>query len=181
MTMKKLISLLLCLVMGLSMTAAVAEDLPAVDFDEANIAGIEGEWVLLEQFGLQMFVPNIFGFMEVSEEMAAQGILAVMGTEDRAAGITIAYSPLLDHEGNQITNHTDLVNYYVSNGYENIATCLINGLEVTNFLMTPERDMMSMIYFLSDGNTLTFYYTPVSNENLLALFSIISSTVMLAE
>lgn len=179
--MKKLISLILCLVMGLSMTAAVAEELPAVDFNEANIAEIGGEWMLLEQFGLQMYVPDIFGFVEVPEEMAAQGILAVMSTEDKAAGITISYCPLLDHEGNQITNHTDLVNYYVSNGFENIATCLVNGLEATNFLMTPSKDMMSMIYFLADGNALTFYYTPVSNESLLALFSIVSSSVMLAE
>ena len=164
--MKKLISLILCLVMGLSMTAAVAEELPAVDFNEANIAEIGGEWMLLEQFGLQMYVPDIFGFVEVPEEMAAQGI---------------SYAPLLDHEGNQITNHTDLVNYYVSNGFENIATCLVNGLEATNFLMTPSKDMMSMIYFLADGNALTFYYTPVSNESLLALFSIVSSSVMLAE
>ena len=40
---------------------------------------------------------------------------------------------------------------------------------------------MSMIYFLADGNALSFYYTPVSNESLLALFSIVSSSVMLAE
>lgn len=90
-------------------------------------------------------------------------------------------APLIDHVGNQLTNHTDLVNYYTSNGYENIATCLVNGLEATNFLMTPNHDMMSMIYFLDDGNALTFFYTPASNENLLALFSIVSSSVMLAE
>ena len=179
--MKKFLALLLCLMMGFSMTAAMAEDLPVIEFNEANIAEIGGEWVLLEQFGLQMFVPDIFLLMEVPEDMAAQGTLAVLATEDMAAGITINYCPLLDHEGNQITNHTDLVNYYVSNGYENIATCLINGLEATNFSMLPDRDMMSMIYFLEDGNALTFYYTPISNESLLALFSIVSSTVMLAE
>ena len=178
--MKKLISLVLCLVMALSVTAAVAEELPAIDFNEANIAEIGGEWMLLEQFGLQMFVPDIFGFVEVPEELAAQGGLAIMATEDMSAGITITYSPLLDAEGNQITNHTDLVNYYVANGYDSIATCLVNGLEATNFLIA-DRDMMSMIYFLEDGNALSFYYTPVSNESMLALFSIISSSVMIAE
>ena len=76
--MKKLIALLLCLVMSLSVTAAVAEDLPVITFDEANIAQIGGDWMLLEQFGLMMYVPDIFGFMEVPEEMAAQGILAVL-------------------------------------------------------------------------------------------------------
>lgn len=179
--MKKLISLILCLAMGLSMTAAAAEELPAIDFNEANIAEIGGEWLLLEQFGLQMFVPDIFGMAEVPEEMAAQGTLAVLATEDMAAGITITYGPAMDHEGNQLTSHAELVNYYASNGFENIATCLVNGLEATNFLMTPDRDMMSMIYFLADGNALTFYYTPVSNEGLLSLFSIVISSVMLAE
>lgn len=179
--MKKLIALLLCLVMGLSMTAAVAEELPVVEFNEANLEGIGGEWMLLEQFGLQMYVPDIFSFIDVPEELAAQGGLAVLATEDNAAGITITYSPLLDGAGNQITSHADLVNYYASNGFENIATCLVNGLEATNFLMTPDRDMMAMIYFLADGNALSFYYTPVSNESMLALFSIVSSTVMLAE
>ena len=47
--MKKLISLILCLVMALSFAAAAAEELPVLDFDEANIADIGGEWVLLEQ------------------------------------------------------------------------------------------------------------------------------------
>ena len=178
--MKKLIALLLCLVMSLSVTAAVAEDLPVITFDEANIAQIGGDWMLLEQFGLMMYVPDIFGFMEVPEEMAAQGILAVLATEDQSAGITIAYCPLLDHEGNQITNHTDLVNYYVANGYETIATCVVNGLEATNFAIY-DRDMMAMVYFLADGNALCFYYTPISNESLLALHSIVSSSVMLAQ
>ena len=179
--MKKMISLILCLILALSMSAAVAEELPAIDFNEANIAEIDGEWVLLEDFGLQMFVPDIFTFMEMPEELVAQGGLALLATEDMSAGITITYAPVLDHEGNQITDHAELVNYYVTNGYENIATCLVNGLEATNFLMTPDRDMMSMIYFLEDGNALIFYYTPVSNESMLALFSIVSSTVMLAE
>lgn len=179
--MKKLVSLILCLVMALSLAAAAAEELPAVDFNEANIADIGGEWVLLEQFGLQMYMPDIFTLKEVPEELAAQGCLAVMGTEDMSAGITITYCPLLDGAGNQISTHADLVNYYSSNGYENIATCLINGLEATNFLMTPDRDMMSVVYFLADGNALTFYYTPVTNESMLALFSIVSSTVMAAE
>lgn len=179
--MKKLLALILCLVMAFSMTAAVAEELPAVDFNEANLEGIGGEWMLLEDFGLQMFVPDIFSFMEVPEELAAQGGLAVLATEDSSAGITITYGPLLDGAGNQITSHADLVNYYASNGLENIATCLVNGLEATNFLLTPTRDMMAMIYFLADGNALSFYYTPVSNESMLALFSIVSSTVMLAE
>ena len=179
--MKKLISLILCLVMSLSMTVGVAEELPAIDFNEANIAEISGEWMLLEQFGLMMYVPDIFSFIEVPEELAAQGGLAVMATEDKSAGITITYGPLLDGAGNQITSHADLVNYYASNGFENIATCLVNGLEATNFLLTPDRDMMCMIYFLSDGNALSFYYTPASNESMLALFSIISSSVMLAE
>ena len=179
--MKKVIALVLCLVMGLSMTAAVAEELPVINFDEANIAEIGGQWVLLEQFGLQMYVPDIFGMTEVPEELAAQGTLAVLATEDMAAGITITYCPLLDHEGNQITNHADLVNYYASNGFENIATCVVNGLEATNFSMLPSRDMMCMVYFLEDGNALSFYYTPISNESLLALFSIVSSSVMLAE
>ena len=179
--MKKLISLILCLVMALSLTAAAAEELPAVDFNEANIADIGGEWMLLEQFGLQMYLPDIFTMKEVPEELAAQGYLAVMGTEDMSAGITITYGPLLDGAGNQISTHADLVNYYSSNGYENIATCLINGLEATNFLMTPDRDMMSVVYFLADGNALTFYYTPVTDESMLALFSIVSSTVMAAE
>ena len=70
--MKKLISLILCLVMALSLTAAAAEELPAVDFNEANIADIGGEWVLLEQFGLQMYLPDIFTMKEVPEELATR-------------------------------------------------------------------------------------------------------------
>lgn len=176
--MKKLLSLVVCLMMLFS--CAMAEELPVVEFNEANIAEIGGEWMLLEEFGLQMYVPDIFGFVEVSDEMAAQGIFAIMATQDMSAIVTMMYAPLLDHEGNQITNHADLVNYYASNGYENIATCVINGLEATNFVI-DDRDMMSVIYFLADGNALTFYYAPISNESMLALHSIISSSVMLAE
>lgn len=176
--MKKLLSLVVCLMMFFS--CAMAEELPVIEFNEANIAEIGGDWMLLEQFGLQMYVPDIFGFVDVPDELAAQGGLAVMATEDMSAGITITYCPLLDGAGNQITNHADLVNYYASNGYENIATCVVNGLEATNFAI-ENRDMMVMVYFLADGNALSFYYTPISNESLLALYSIISSSVMLAE
>ena len=176
--MKKLFALVLCLM--LSFSCAMAEELPVIEFDEANLEGIGGEWMLLENFGLQLFVPDIFGFLEVPQEQADQGIIAVMATEDLSASISLAYSPVMDHLGNQIPGHAELVEYYASNGYENIATCLINGLEATNFVI-ENRDMMCMVYFLADGNALSFYYTPISNENMLALHSIIASTVMLAE
>lgn len=40
-----------------------------------------------------MYVPDIFGLAEVSEDLAAQGFLAVLANEDTTAGITIIYCP----------------------------------------------------------------------------------------
>ena len=177
--MKKLFALLLCLLMACS--CALAEELPAVDFDEASIAEIGGDWLALEQFGLKMYLPDIFTkHAQLNDEQIASGILAIIATEDQSALITIHYGPQLDGAGNQILSAPDLVNYFASNGYANSAVCLINGLEAAN-IMLEDRNMMTVVYFLEDGNALSFYYTPVADQSLLALFSIVSSSVMLAE
>lgn len=83
--MKKVLALILCLLMVCTMSAALAE--PSVE-------GLyDGSWVQFED-GFEIYLPNDWCSFECTEEMNAQGIFYVAGTEDMSYSCTLAWKAL---------------------------------------------------------------------------------------
>ncbi|MEG2355507.1 MAG: hypothetical protein RSC40_00980, partial [Clostridia bacterium] len=58
--MKKILSLILSMMLLVFSSVALAEQPNVITYDEATLqaSGLEGEFVKLEDFGLQFFLPN---------------------------------------------------------------------------------------------------------------------------
>jgi len=84
--MKKILSLVLCLMMLVSGCALAEAD--------AAIEMFEGSWVQFDD-GINVYLPNDWVVVEeLSEESIASGIYYMAGTPDSASYLTIAWKPL---------------------------------------------------------------------------------------
>ena len=83
--MKKFLALILCLMMA-CVSIAVAEETAIEDL-------YDGSWVQFED-GFEIYLPNDWYSFECTEEMNAQGIFYVAGTEDMSYSCTLAWQPL---------------------------------------------------------------------------------------
>ncbi|MBQ8536850.1 MAG: hypothetical protein IJ461_05530 [Clostridia bacterium] len=175
--MKKLFALLLCLMMTCS--CALAE-MPEVNFDEASIAEISGEWLALNDFGLQFYCPENLLMLEVSEEQQAAGTLAVFASEDQSCAMSVTYTAMLDGEGTQITDAATLVSYYQSLGIADATTGILNGIEATTY-SHADSDSMGVVLMMESGNALIFSFSPLSNESYASLAQFIATSIMAQE
>ena len=83
--MKKFLALILCLMMA-CVSIAVAEETAIEDL-------YDGSWVQFED-GFEIYLPNDWYSFECTEEMNAQGIFYVAGTEDMSYSCTLAWKAL---------------------------------------------------------------------------------------
>ena len=83
--MKKFLALILCLLMA-CVSIAVAEEIAIEDL-------YDGSWVQFED-GFEIYLPNDWYSFECTEEMNAQGIFYVAGTEDMSYSCTLAWKAL---------------------------------------------------------------------------------------
>ena len=86
--MKKVLALILCLLMALSLGCASAENVTTA----AEVV-YEGVWVRFED-GFELYLPADWYEYECTEEMNAQGIFYMAGTEDMSYSCTLAWNPL---------------------------------------------------------------------------------------
>ena len=87
--MKKVLALVLCLLMTLSLSFASAEATIA----EAAEVLYEGVWVQFED-GFEIYLPADWYAYECTEEMNAKGIFYMAGTEDMSYSLTLAWKAL---------------------------------------------------------------------------------------
>ena len=150
--MKKLFALLIALMMSLSF--AMAEDLPAFDLDPAVLAELDGGYMLLEDFGLQMFMTNDLVAYEMTEADAAIGTLAILGREDGSLMLTIALAGVADANGNLVTTAADLAAFYETQGVYAVEI-IMNGLDCITYEVV-ESGMMGVAFCTADGYVLAF-------------------------
>lgn len=140
--MKKLFALVLCLMMLFSFAAA--EEMNHYLLSPEEIA-VEGSYMLLEDYGLLLFIPADFIAFESPEEAAAnQGILTIMGREDASLMMTIALASIADAQGNIITTYEDLAAFYTASG-TTVEHCAINYLEAMFYSIPAEMMTNSML------------------------------------
>ena len=167
--MKKIFALvmMLCLLCG----AAMAEELTWADV-EPQLAenGLTGDYVVLEQLGLKIWLPAGLNAAEVSEEDAASGRLAAYVADDNSAYFTVdainAGETTLDALFEKVSSNETCTDaeMITSNGlsiisYKNTAAdCLTAALVDTNSNII----MFSMGPASADGADVVFYFIMAS-------------------
>lgn len=143
--MKKLLALVLCLLMSLSLCAASAETI-----GDAVEVLYEGAWIQFED-GFEVYLPAEWYEFECTEEMNAQGIFYMAGTEDLSYSCTMAWSPLE-------------------------VDCTIEELHAEIVKEQPEAQVMDvsgvgLVFYLDDANGLLNYIALDATEPGFYLFA----------
>ena len=165
--MKKVLAMLLALMMVLACTAAVAEE---VYFDESFVENIPGEFVLFEDLGLIMYLPETMQAVEMTEADIAGGGIAAF--TDGTSSISIAYAPIADEAGNPMTTLEQLIDFYNASGITTVFRTL-NDIPCAAFSVA-EPPLSGIAYVDGTGNVLAFSGTPLTEEVAVMLTSIMA-------
>ena len=162
MLMKKLLAAALCLTMALCMTAAVCAEGVESLFD--------GTWVQFED-GFEIYLPSDWYEFECTEEMNAQGIFYMAGTEDMSYSCTMAWQAL-EEDCTVEAFHAELVTAYP--GAELVE---VNGISVIVYA-DLENDLLNCIALdASEPGFYMFAFSPADDEDFQNLAAAITASI----
>lgn len=180
--MKKLIALLLLACMAVMPFAAFAE--AAEEYDlilnwedvSAITAEVEGDFVACEELNAMFWLPSYMQEAEVPEEMAAAGITNIYATEDGAYYIVVAVQ---DFSG--IGDLADFVNLMAEQGGgAEFEDALINGLYAVSYTVA-DSDASVVLFPIDETSSVTFMFSPISDEGFASLAACIMASFQAIE
>ncbi len=176
--MKKLFALVMMLCM-LCAAVAVAEDASAINWTdvEATLAeqGLTGDFVVLDQLGLKVWLPNGLNAVEVSEADAAAGRLALFTDAENTAYLTV---DAVNVEGMTLDQYYE--NATAAEGVSDVEIVTANGM---NAVVYKSESINSWCASLVDTNSniISFVMGPASEEGSKIVFSVIVASIQPAE
>ena len=176
--MKKILALVMVLAMMLVCASAVAEvtfSYGEYGYDETLIADIPGSWYALGDLGPQLYIPDVYLPTEVTEELAANGIIANFMNEEMTTMFTVGYGQALNVEGNVAESVEDLAAMYLSTGATNVDIIIVNGWPVVTYMMA-EQDMLGYSVFFGDGTQCVTSFYPASDASVATLAGVMITT-----
>ena len=177
--MKKLLAILLALVMLLGLSAvAMAEEAeeqrPLLSWMSARRMieqnGLEGAFYQVGSLNCDLWVPA-----QLQPVEAPDGAYCAFATEDGAVSITVNH---LFFEGDPTLE--DIEEALPDWG------CVSNGVYWINDILAlvyenAEEDTLSALVLLGEGDAMEFVFTPVSNQQVYSLASLVLCTIQLHE
>ena len=160
--MKKLLAVALCLLLAVLMTGVAAAEAVEQAFD--------GTWVQFED-GFELYLPSDWHSFECTEEMNAQGIFFLAGTEDLARSCTLAWQPL-EEDCTVEAFHAELVT-----AYPDAEIVQVNGVALIAYA-DAENNLLNCIAL--DANEPGFYmfaFSPADDEDFVSLAVLIASSI----
>lgn len=162
--MKKILALILCLLMALSLTA-VAET-PAVAIEDLY----EGAWVKFED-GFELYLPAGWYEHECTEEMNAKGIFYMAGTEDLSYSCTLSWQPL-EKDCTIAELQAELVSVY-----PNANVVEVNGVGLVAWADAETNMLICVALDATEPGFYMFAFSPADDEDFQVLASLIASTI----
>lgn len=160
--MKKLTSVILCLLLVVTMTAiASAEGVESL---------FEGTWVQFED-GFELYLPSDWYEYECTEEMNAQGIFYMAGTQDMAYSCTLAWQAL-EKDCTVEEFHAEMVT-----AYPDAEIVTVNGVALIVYA-DLENNLLNCIAL--DANEPGFYmfaFSPADDEDFKNLAAAIAASI----
>ena len=171
--MKKLLATLIALALLLTSAAALAETVPAINWEDIDIEskGIEGSWYTFDTIALQIWVPDIFVNADITEE-DGEGVIAKFQAPDGSAGI---FGQII--EGYEGATMEDVIKRLTENGATEIERCTLNGLDAISYSI-PDTDAAYVTFVTASGNFVQFIFTPVSDEGFAAVAQLVTASIM---
>jgi len=163
--MKKVLALILCLMMALSLGIASAETAQ----HPAEVL-YEGAWVQFED-GFEIYLPSEWYQYECTEEMKAKGVFYMAGTEDLAYSCTLAWMPLVaDCTIEEL--HTEMVKTHPE-----AKVMEVSGVGLIFYVDTVNGLLNYVALDATQPGAYLFAFSPVDDEVFLVQSAIIASTI----
>ena len=172
--MKKILALvmMLCLLCG----AAMAEEVTWADI-EPQLAenGLSGDFVVLDQLGLKVWLPTGMNAAAVSEEDAASGRVAAFAPDDGSAYFVVDAVNMGEMTIDQL-----LANVSNNETVTDAEIVVNNGLSVVSYKNTAS-DCLTAALVDTNSNVIMFTMGPASAEGAAMVFYFIMSSLQPAE
>ena len=174
--MKKLIAALIAMAMLLALPFAMAEEVPAINWEDAEAATeeIDASWYTFDEVALQVWIPDIFENLEITEDDDAT-LIGKFELPDQSAGIYVQYV-----EGEEGQSLDDVIANLEANGATDIDRCLLNGLDAASYSI-PDVDANYVVLATERGNCVQFVMMPASDEGFSSLAQLVSASIMAEE
>ena len=160
--MKKFLALILCLMMA-CVSIAVAEEVAIEDL-------YDGSWVQFED-GFEIYLPNDWYSFECTEEMNAQGIFYVAGTEDMSYSCTLAWKAL-DAE----ISIEDLQAQMVQT-YPDAEVVEVNGVGLITYVDSANNLLNCVAMDAAEPGFYLFAFSPADDADFQMLATAIASSI----
>ncbi len=160
--MKKFLALILCLMMA-CVSIAVAEEVAIEDL-------YDGSWVQFED-GFEIYLPNDWYSFECTEEMNAQGIFYVAGTEDMSYSCTLAWKAL-DAE----ISIEDLQAQMVQT-YPDAEVVEVNGVGLITYVDSANNLLNCVAMDAAEPGFYLFAFSPADDADFQTVAGAIASSI----
>lgn len=160
--MKKLMAVALCLLLAVLMTAVATAE---------SVEGLfDGTWVQFED-GFELYLPSDWYSFECTEEMNAQGIFFIAGTEDMAYSCTLAWQPL-EEDCTIEEFHAELVT-----AYPDAEIVEVNGVALIVYADAENNLLNCIALDASEPGFYMFAFSPADDEDFVSLAALIASSI----
>ena len=160
--MKKFLALILCLMMA-CVSIAVAEEVAIEDL-------YDGSWVQFED-GFEIYLPNDWYSFECTEEMNAQGIFYVAGTEDMSYSCTLAWKAL-DAELSIEDLQAQMVEVY-----PDAQVVEVNGVGLITYVDSANNLLNCVAMDAAEPGFYLFAFSPADDADFQMLATAIASSI----
>ncbi len=170
--MKKVLALILCLLMVLSLSFASAETaVPAAEgFSHPCEVLYEGSWIQFED-GFEIYLPAEWYEFPCTEEMNAEGIFYMAGTEDLSYSCTLAWTPL------EADCTIEELHAEIAAVYPESQVMEVNGLGLVCYV-DAENNLLNFVALdAAEPGAYLFAFSPIDDEVFIVQASLIASTL----
>lgn len=169
--MKKVLAFILCLLMVLSLCCASAETVS----DEGGYSHpcevlYDGAWIQFED-GFELYLPAEWYEYPCTEEMNAQGIFYMAGTEDMAYTCTLAWTPL-ETECTIEELHAGMAAVYPEAQLSEV-----NGVGLVWYVDAENKLLNYLALDAAEPGVYMFAFSPIDDEVFVVQSALIASTL----
>ena len=175
--MKKLAAVLMSLCLILTAAAAFADETETsvVNWSdhEAEAAEMDGQFALVSQTGLKMFIPAEFHDTELSDETLVGGTFMVLKSDKEYRAVVNAQIIDID---------IDVFKAGMEKEGKTLWETVLNGLHCYQFNVEAEGVTTSCFIFSTNQNSILLIgFTLTNEEPYTSIFKVMASSIQLAE
>ena len=170
--MKKLLSIVM--VLCLMMTVALAEEAPALNWEDFEPAleagGVTGQFYTFDEIAVKMWLPDGINPVELTDEDKENGYIGYFAADDQSAAVAVMY---VDLGGMSLEDYSAQV---AEVGGTEIELGTVNGLPCLSYNL-PEQDTVSVAFTTETGYVLEVTCQPLSEENAELVWGAVISSI----